>query len=94
MLDNTIGEMAVINILGGFELLDAPQIGDQSAMKLNELPKFIDAKFSPEELSEPQNKFTVYSLEPRSEQLRDDVITGNTCLTRLIEEYMDGIANI
>ncbi|MGB2551976.1 hypothetical protein ACPF04_02225 [Campylobacter sp. MOP51] len=85
LLDNTIGETAVINIVGEINILNEPKEG---GMKLYELHKFVDENFGEKASNEPLKNFTVYEMTPNSGQIRDDIIVGNTCLTNLINEYI------
>lgn len=85
LLDNTIGETAVINTIGELNILSEPKEG---GIKLYELPKFVYENFGEEASREPLKNFTLYEMTPNSAQIRDDVIVGNTCLTSLINEYL------
>lgn len=91
LCDNVVGETAMINTLGDFEIVDEPR---EKGVALTDFADLIDDKFGKEASSEPLKQFSFYELEPRSDTLRDDVFMGYTSLTSLLNEYYDGKSDI
>ena len=91
LLDNIIGETAVINTLGMLEVLDKPQ---ENGVPLSEFADLIDEKFGEKAAREPLKNFFSYEMEPRGSGVREDVIVGTTCLRNLIGEYLGGKRDI
>ena len=91
LLDNIIGETAVINTLGMLEVLDKPQ---ENGVPLSEFADLIDEKFGEKAAREPLKNFFSYEMEPRGSEVREDVIVGTTCLRNLIGEYLGGKRDI
>ena len=91
LCDNVVGETAMINTLGDFEIVDEPR---EKGVALTDFADLIDDKFGKEASSEPLKQFSFYELEPRSDVLRDDVFMGYTSLTSLLNEYYDGKSDI
>jgi len=89
-LDNVVGETAMINTLGEFEIVDEPR---EKGVPLIDFADLIDEKFGKEASSEPLKQFSFYELEPRSDALIDDVFMGYRGLTSLLNEYYDGISD-
>ena len=90
LCDNVVGEMIMINMLGEFEIIDEPR---EKGVPLIDFADLIDEKFGKEASNEPLKNFMVYELEPRSNELRDDVFTGYTSLSELLNEYYDGASD-
>lgn len=91
LCDNVVGETAMINTLGDFEIVDEPR---EKGVALTDFADLIDDKFGKEASSEPLKQFSFYELEPRSDALRDDVFMGYTSLISLLNEYYDGKSDI
>ncbi|WP_445142372.1 hypothetical protein [Campylobacter sp.] len=91
LLDNAIGEIAVINLLNDLEISPNPL---KEAISLADLPKFIDENFGEETSADPQKRFSLYELQPQSNKIREDVFIGGTCLIGLINEYLDARSEI
>ena len=91
LCDNVVGETAMINTLGDFEIVDEPR---EKGVALTDFADLIDDKFGKEASSEPLKQFSFYELEPRSDTLRDDVFMGYTSLISLLNEYYDGKSDI
>ena len=91
LCDNVVGETAMINTLGDFEIVDEAR---EKGVALTDFADLIDDKFGKEASSEPLKQFSFYELEPRSDALRDDVFMGYTSLTSLLNEYYDGKSDI
>ena len=88
--DNIVGETAMINTLGKFDIVDEPR---EKGIPLIDFADLIDDKFGKEASSEPLKQFSFYELDPRSDALRDDVFMGYTSLTTLLNEYYDGTSD-
>lgn len=91
LLNNMIGETAIINTLGELEVLDKPQ---ENGVPLSEFADLIDEKFGEKAAREPLKNFFSYKMEPRGSEVREDVIVGTTCLRNLIGEYLGGKRDI
>ena len=91
LLDNIIGETAVINTLGMLEVLGKPQ---ENGVPLSEFADLIDEKFGEEAAREPLKNFFSYEMQPRGSEVREDVVVGTTCLRNLIGEYLGGKRDI
>ena len=91
LCDNVVGETAMINTLGDFEIVDEPR---EKGVALTDFADLIDNKFGKEASSEPLKQFSFYELEHRSDALRDDVFMGYTSLIPLLNEYYDGKSDI
>lgn len=91
LLDNIIGETAIINTLGELEVLDAPQ---ENGLPLSDFANLVDEKFGEKAVCEPLKNFFSYEMEPRGSEVREDVIVGTTCLTDIINQYLNGERDI
>lgn len=91
LLDNMIGETAIINTLGELEVLTQPK---ENGVPLSEFADLIDEKFGEKAAREPLKNFFSYEMQPRGSEVREDVIVGTTCLRNLIGEYLGGKRDI
>ena len=91
LLDNMIGETAIINTLGELEVLDAPQ---ENGVPLSEFADLVDEKFGEKAACEPLKNFSSYVMEPCGSEVREDVIVGTTCLTDIVNQYLNGERDI
>ena len=91
LLDNIIGETTVINTLGMLEVLAQPQ---ENGVPLSEFADLIDEKFGEKAAREPLKNFFSYEMEPRRSEVREDVVVGTTCLTSIINQYLNGERDI
>ena len=78
LLDNMIGETAII----------------ENGVPLSEFADLIDEKFGEKAAREPLKNFFSYEMEPRSSEVREDVIVGTTCLTAIVNQYLNGERDI
>ncbi|WP_298063023.1 hypothetical protein [uncultured Campylobacter sp.] len=91
LLDNMIGETAIINTLGELEVLAGPE---EKGVPLSEFADLIDEKFGERASREPLKNFFSYEMQPRGSEVREDVVVGTTCLRNLIGEYLGGKRDI
>ena len=91
LLDNMIGETAIINTLGELEVLAQPK---ENGVPLSEFADLIDEKFGEKAAREPLKNFFSYEMEPCGSEVREDVIVGTTCLTDIINQYLNGERDI
>ncbi len=91
LLDNMIGETAIINTLGELEVLAGPE---ENGVPLSEFADLIDEKFGEKAAREPLKNFFSYEMEPRGSEVREDVIVGTTCLTAIVNQYLNGERDI
>ena len=91
LLDNMIGETAIINTLGELEVLAEPE---ENGVPLNEFADLVDEKFGEKAAREPLKNFFSYEMEPRGSEVREDVIVGTTCLTPIVNQYLNGERDI
>lgn len=90
LLDQTIGELAAMELVEGMELLEAPVEGNPVTM--NRLrASFSELGLEPsEEPGQSLEQYTAYELEPNQDgdaDLRLDVFAGMTLCLPLLEEY-------
>lgn len=91
LLDNMIGETTVINTLGELEVLAEPE---ENGVPLSEFADLVDEKFGEKAALEPLKNFFSYEMEPRRSEVREDVVVGTTCLTAIINQYLNGERDI
>lgn len=91
LLDNMIGETAVINTLGELEVLAQPK---ENGVPLSEFADLVDEKFGEKAAREPLKNFFSYEMQPRGSEVREDVIVGTTCLTAIVNQYLNGERDI
>lgn len=97
LLDLTLGDIAVMELVDGFDLLASPK--DAGGIPLDELPKALDARGlsrdgDPERFLE--NGFVAYRMKPDEDpdaDVRLDVYVGVTRCPVLIEEYLRGASH-
>lgn len=87
LLDNALGEICVINALGALTLLKAPK---KNGVKLSDLGALVERNLGADILKDPLLGATVYRLEPRGDEVREDVVVGSSRLTEIINEYLSG----
>ena len=91
LLDNMIGETAIINTLGELEVLAQPK---ENGVPLSEFADLVDEKFGEKAAREPLKNFFSYEMEPRGSEVREDVIVGTTCLMAIVNQYLNGERDI
>ncbi|MBO5666862.1 MAG: suppressor of fused domain protein, partial [Firmicutes bacterium] len=85
LLDEALGERVAINTVGGLEVLSEPL--DEPSIALTDLYEYAKHNCSDWD-ADPCDGFMSYHAVPLDQwRLREDVIAGNSCVNKLVNEY-------